>query len=210
MPVNTANLIRLRTMTRNRLGVPASDGFHTPVLLDEDVNLAIDELQSEQRWPWNEAVDTITTVAGTAAYDVPSDWRATRSIIDAEGRELALMSVSDIYMYPSSSQGRPEAYCLYGDQVRIGPIPDTAYTLTHLYYKRHLALVQDTDAMTIPAEYAGVVAAKAAELASLRADDRSAAAAHAAEYLTGLTRIKREVRRATKPIQVRVRPGAWY
>lgn len=205
----SVNLMQLRRRVRSRLGVPVSDQFFTDDVLDDHINLAADVLDSEQWWPWHEVLTTQLVMAGTGGFTVPDDWRATRSLFVGDD-EIINISPADLMLRPANYSGRPEVWAVLGPaRIEIRPFPDTDYTLTHLYYRLRTQLVEDDDTLDVPDQYAGAVIAKAAELLSTREDNRTAAAAHMAEYATWLARMRRDLRRSTGPIRIRVREGSW-
>lgn len=202
------NLMQLRRRTRSRLGVPVADQFFTDDVLDDHINLAADVLDSEQWWPWREAVVTQVILAGGSGFTPPEDWRATRSLFVGSD-EIINIAPSDLMLRPVAWQGRPEVWSIMGNDIEIRPYPDADYTLTHVYYRLRTELIEDDDVLDMPAQYAGAVVAKAAELLSVREDNRPGAAAHLAEYMTWVNRMRRDVRRSTGPIRIRVREGSW-
>jgi hypothetical protein len=60
----TTTLMQLRRLTRSRLGVPITDDFFSDAILDDNVNLAVQAIEAEYRWPWAERVDPVIVTAG--------------------------------------------------------------------------------------------------------------------------------------------------
>jgi len=204
----TVSLMLLRRLTRSRCGIAITDRFNGDDALDDAINQAVQTLETEQRWPWQEAVANPTISAPTTALSMPSDWRATRSLFIGDD-ELSAIAPSDLYLRDLTQSGQPEVFAAIGNAIEVRPVPATDYTFIHLYYRTSAALVDDADALTMPDQFAGAVISKAAELLSIREDDRTAAAAHLAEYLQWVQRIRRDVRRTTGPVRIRVREGSW-
>lgn len=202
-----STLVQLRRLVRQRLGLPVSDDFFTDDVLTDLINLAIDTIEEEYRWPWMETVDA-PTVASDGKVPLPVDYRTTRALF-SDDNELLGVSSSDLLQFPVTYQSRPRQWAQVGDALLVRPRPDTTYVLTHLYYRATVPLVSDYDRPALPSRFAGVVVAKAAELSAQREDDRTAAAAHFADYLAGVTRMRRSLRINTKPVRIRVRPGGW-
>jgi hypothetical protein len=50
-----ATLMQLRRLVRSRLGIPVADDFMPDHVIDDHVNLAIQAIESEFRWPWSDA-----------------------------------------------------------------------------------------------------------------------------------------------------------
>ena len=201
-------LLQLRRRTRSRLGVLVSDQFFDDGVLDDHINLAIDAIQSDHRWPWLETFKTISTVAGQDNYSLPDDWFAARGLYIGDD-ELPLIAPSDLMIRPTDHSGRPEVWAVVNNKVYVRPLPAGVYPMNLLYYRGVQDLENDDDTLDMPNQFSPAVVAKAAELLSLREDDRGAAGAHAAEYAEWLQRMRRSVRRTTGPVRIRVREGSW-
>ena len=203
-----SNLLVLRRDVRNRVGIPIIDSFQGPEVIDSAINAAIRTIDSEHRWPWQERIDTSQTVVDQASVTMPADWRTTRAVYIGDV-EVQQRSPGDLYLWSADDRGRPQIWSLIGGNIYLRPIPDQAYTVTHLYYKTPTLLVEDVDVPDVPQHHEDAIVAKAAELLSIREDDRAAAQAHLAEYLTAIARMRKDVRRSTGPIRIRVREGSW-
>ena len=200
-------LVALRQMVIDRLGVPAHDEFFTPTILDTNINLALTAIESEHRWPWNErAVET--TINGTAELAVPDDWRATRAIIN-KTTEFIEWTYYDLVIRFGTEVALPTHFSLLGRTLYFRPIPPGEIEVVHLYYAEPKLLAADIDEPNLPTQHIGTLVAKAAQLCSVREDDRPSADSHLAEYLQGMDRMRKEVRGTTRPTQIRVRPGSW-
>jgi len=112
------------------------------------INDAI-ELQEGERFAFNERRYTILTVDGTEYYDLSGATLLTSSGAAVETGE-ALLEVDDVVAtinnqplrlcprtqqwfnenQSSTYEGQPADYTIYGQQLRIFPIPDGVYTLT--------------------------------------------------------------------------------
>ena len=112
------------------------------------INDAI-ELQEGERYKFNEKRYTLLTVAAQEYYDLTEP-----TLLASDGSALddgeTLLEIDDIYTTISNNpyrlcprtqqhinewqstsyQGQPADYTIYGQQLRIWPIPDQAYTLT--------------------------------------------------------------------------------
>lgn len=111
------------------------------------INDAI-ELQEGERYAWNELRYRILTVAAQEYYDLEGPTLLT-SAGAAVGAGEMLLEIDDIYTTISNNpyrlcprtqqhinewqstsyQGQPADYTVYGQQIRIWPIPDQEYTL---------------------------------------------------------------------------------
>jgi hypothetical protein len=205
-------LLHLRRLVRSRLGVPAGDQMFTDDQVDDHINLAVDTVDGEQRWPWQEQIDTVNLDEMSPDIALGPGWRATRGLFRDDQTELKLVSPSDVlswYVSSTDVAGLPEVWAPIGDRIVVRPLPSGAVRLVHFFYTQPVWLRSDDDEPDIPDQFIGAVIAKAAELLSTREDDRAAAAAHSIEYRDWIDRMRRDVRRSTTPVQIRVRPGSW-
>jgi len=204
----TTTLSQLRRLTRLRLGIPLSDNFMQDPVLDDHINLAIAEIDSEQRWPWSEVLDDVPITPAIPDIVVAENWRATRAVFDAQ-RELFYVAPGDLLARTSSVGAPPRVWCPLGDRIAIRPATQGDLTLTHYWYRRPAWLREDADQPDIPDQFAGSIVAKAAELLSMREGAGADSTRHHSEYTDWVTRMRRDVRRSTPPTRVRVRPGSW-
>lgn len=203
-------LMQLRRRTRSRLGVPLSDAFFTDDILDDHINLALDVIDSEHNWPWNERHEQVDVgTDGVVALTTPP--RRTMRSVFVQGIELRPISSSDLLRDFGSTPrtGVPSAWAELASEIVVRPVPGEVMKADVVYYVTSIPLAADADMLTMPDQYAGSVIAKAAELLSVREDNGSAAERHAAEYAQWLGRMRRALRRSTGPIQPRVREGGW-
>lgn len=203
----TATLLHIRRLTRSRLGVPASDRFFSDDVLDDHINLAIETIDTEQRWPWFDRIAEITVLSGHREFAVPADWRASRAVF-VDDYELDEIAPADLIRRPATA-GTPQVWTQVDTTIRIDPYPNSDITARLLYYARTTPLSDDRHTMAMPAQYVGAVVAKAAELLCVREDDSTQAESHRAEYASWVARMRRENRRTTGPVTPRVRDGSW-
>ena len=190
----TVPLVTLRKMVRDRLGVPAHDSFFTDPVVTTNVNLAIMSVESEYRWPWAERYVTFQSDA-TGQFSTPANWRATRAVwVDRQQLE-EMAPYMLLERYSSDPVGVPRHFSIINSIVYLRPIPSTDITISHLYFERATLLANDNDEPLIPTEHIGTVIAKAAQLTSIREDDRPSADSHLAEYLTGIERMRKQIPR---------------
>lgn len=204
----TATLIQLRRLTRGRVGIPMSDDFLTDPILDDHINLAVETIEAEYRWPWNEMVEAVTVTSAAPDIPLPTGYRATRAVFDQE-MELSLVSPADIMSWVQETGANPRVWCPMGDVVVIRPTVQDDRTLTHYWARQSVWMRQDEDRTEMPEQFMGAIVAKAAELLSMREGAGADAGRHNADYKDWLTRMRRDVRRSTPSTRVRVRPGSW-
>jgi hypothetical protein len=189
------------------MGVPASDDFFTDTVLNDTINLALEQVDAEQRWPWDEVVDQFPLAVGADTIVLP-DRRATRSVLYKD-TELGMVAPGDLYRVPTTTAGTPEIFAEVEGAITVRPVPTVAVTLTHVGYYQAIALVVDADTSPLPQPYRGAVVSAAAAMLSAREDDQTARAAHLADYQGWIQRMRREVRGTVKPTTPRIRPGSW-
>jgi hypothetical protein len=84
------------------------------------------------------------TASADDYMSVPSDYLVMRNVfLTASGRRFKLQSIGAdalIEMFPSTTSGRPTHYAIIGDELALGPSPDSGYTVEMWYYKRLAAL----------------------------------------------------------------------
>ena len=83
------------------------------------------------------------TVAGQAYYGLPTNYMQMRSF------KLNTTPLTDLdYLTPErmdtvwagSHQGQPKAYTIVGDEIRLGPTPDSIYTMEMLFWQKPVSL----------------------------------------------------------------------
>lgn len=203
-----ANLEQLRDAVRIRLGVPAADAFYSDPTVDNLINEALNAVATEVDWPWLEATETISTVAGTAAYTPAANWTRTKALTINQYDSLLLRSLQEIREIDSTVQGLPLYYCVAAEQIILRPVPDAVYAIIHDYYKIEPALVTNTDTPLMPAPYHSAIVEYAVYLAALRSGEQARMQAAQQGYANWLRRILDNRRRSRSTMRVRVRPGS--
>lgn len=129
----------------------------SPDTLTGFINDAYYDICSRQPWPFLEALATVNTVANQVTLDVPADFdKAIRLVIDSEAARLEPARADDIYSRFNGAltdTGLPVAYYFVGNEVRLYPIPDAAYTITLYYLKVPAALATNTDTPILPTKH---------------------------------------------------------
>lgn len=208
-------LQQLREKVRNRAGVASGDQFITPQVLDDAINQAVFQIDAENRWPWLEATQTVTLVAGTDTYALPTNFDATRSVVlnIAGQASITLYEVAPTVALAqdTASTGRPEGFSISQGSIILIPTPDSngAYTLTHLYYRTSSELVGDDDQPLIPDQFHPAIVAAAASLIASREDKRAMKDACDVDVAQWVRRMRGSLRQSTGPVVPRVRPGSW-
>ena len=202
-----ANLLQLRRMVRNRLGVTAGDSFFRDDVVDDAINNAIATLESERNWPWTLKTVTLTASLTPGVIDLPSDWRSTRALY-FDRHEVAFVPPYELLSYPDD-RGDPSVYSHVGNELHVRAMPSQGAQLKLVYYRTPTLLETDSDEPAIPSEAYPAVVAKAAQLCSTREDDRPSAASHMLEYDQWVTRLMNVGESSKRPVGRRIRPGNW-
>ena len=203
------NVAALMIALRRKMGVDPDDGLLTPDVLVDLLDEANKELEAERDWPWRETSATITTVAGTASYAMPSNWLRTTSIREANEEPMVERTTMDLdYRNPSGVTGQPIEFAVYGSTLTLSPTPDSVRTLTHRYIRDVPQLRWDADEPLMPAMFHAAIVSAAAAVAYERqgADQRAQSAQLTVDRWRG--RMIDDQRRTRGPLRVRVRPGS--
>jgi hypothetical protein len=205
------NLLSLRRAVRTRLGVPVTDDFFADDVLTDTINLAVNQIEEQQMWPWTEALDNPTLPAGTTIVQLPADWRASRSLAVGNpwNYEIPVVAPGDLSRWPYNYMGPPSVWAEIGGGVQVRPLSDGVYPLIHHYYRQTPQLVLDTDMPLMPDRFSGAVVATAALLLAERENNRQKAQLYQADVTNWVNLMRRSVRRFTGPVTPRVRPGSW-
>ena len=201
------SLLFIRKLVRDRMGLPMHDSYFPDQLIDANINLAILSIEETQRWPWNETSSTLVAGADGLSAAVPSDWRATKAIVNSNGDVLG-ECVSYELTKRRKSSGGAGSFCIINDSIEFAPAAGDEEFM-HIYYREPFLLTQDTDVPRLPSVYVGTIVAKASQLCSTREDDRPSASVHMAEFLDGIERMKKDTRATTRPLPKYIRPGGW-
>lgn len=156
------------------------------------LNQGQNNVQTRYIWPFLEAEGTVTTVASTENYDLPTNLRYLHLVRDtSSSRILDFVSISDFYRsIPNpTATGNPYAYRLPGNtqdtstdnpvaQIAFYPIPDAAYTLKIPYYRFLASMVNPNDTSAIPIEFHELMVHYAAKIYWSREGDARANSAN--------------------------------
>ena len=115
-------------------------------LIDEWLQDGVQQIrQRAVEWPWYKATATTTTVAGQAAYSLPtdSDGNTLRDIIYADGPYDPMVRLVErdarraffVANGNTATQGAPQAFSIWGTTLTLWPTPDAEYTVTWYGYR---------------------------------------------------------------------------
>lgn len=212
------DLAAMRTAIRTRIGVPSTDTFYTDTVLTDFVNEALQAVSAEEDWPWLSATTTFATVRGTQNYTPPGDWARTKLLCIDGYDPIEWRSLGEIREWASSITDVPLYFTVEADEILLAPVPGGSYTVKHDYYVDEAALALDADTPLMPSEFHYAVVAFAvhlaharnAEIGSYRGAITGSAAAALQQYAQWLARMRKQRRRQTNPLRIRVRPGGAF
>ena len=132
----------LQTTVATWLGRPADTNIADNVA--DMITLFEAEARRRLKTRFNEVETTLTTVGGTATVALPSDFGEMREIkitdsSDDETLKFAPPAQMD-EAYASLTTDEPILYTIEGTNLRLKPVPDTAYSITILYMQTLPAL----------------------------------------------------------------------
>lgn len=170
----------LRTAVKDRLAIPsAGDALITDTFVNTSLNDALNRISAERDWWWLSATATLTfdTVNGQAT--LPSDFmRANKLVINSA---LAEPIPLEDYLDPSSNDSS-YGWVIYGNYVKITPIPGSSLTGTFYYFRSEPALSGDTSVPLMPVAYHYAIVAYASYLCCARRQDETRASLYLQEY----------------------------
>lgn len=162
-----STLSELRTLTRdNYIKIDPNGKIFGNTVLDSFLNRADFQLQKDwwHKRPQQYANYTVSTVAGTQEYDLPSDF-IKLDLVRYNGSELAKASKTDIKrMYATMTSGNPFAYYIYWTKLWLYPVPNTTGTIDLDYFKKLPTMTSAVDS-TFPEDFDDARAAYASYLA---------------------------------------------
>lgn len=138
------------------------------VRFQDDFYSALNDSQNDicnRKWGFLRTTGTVTTVDGTRSAALPSDFGKMYDIRGAVVITSPSANLGDIiqlmpydqwkneYYDDGSEEGTPTYCYLMGSLIYFSPVPDAAYTVSIIYYKRPTEIADTSTALTIPTEY---------------------------------------------------------
>lgn len=207
------NLVELREKVRTRSAITSGDQYLHQQAIDDAINEALAQIDGEYHWPWLEATQAVSLVSGQGTYALPTDYRATRSVVlgSSSGSNVVLYNVSPTQALAKSSSetGQPQAFAIIGSNMVLLPTPGSGYSITHLYYRQTVELVADADVPLIPDQWHGAVVAAASGNLAIADDRRSMKEQCDADVANWIRRMRNALRRSTGPVTPRIRQNGW-
>ena len=151
------DLASIRSVVRTLTLAETDDVSNTNV--DLFINQGYRWLSTQFRWPWLEATSSITVVASTASYALPSDYRQLWSVEDAEKRRtitrLTLEEALNRWGGDPPTGTDARWYYIFDDNIYLLPVPSANDTARYtLYYQKQLTVMaSDTATPEFAAEF---------------------------------------------------------
>jgi hypothetical protein len=149
----------IRTAVRERADDPTFD----TAKLDRWTNWVLNDIYTRYQFPFMEASKPFTTIANTQEYVLPTiatDIDKIRLLTDTTN-DVVLNYVDPIALEEADPKNettsKPNKWTVYGDTLKIWPIPDGEYEINVMYKKVPTELVNSTDEPEIPNRYMEVV-----------------------------------------------------
>lgn len=148
---------------------------------------------------FRELLDTesYTTSNGVASYALPADFSRLYNveIVDPAGAVLPL-GIETLLGYDTkapSQTGQPQVYVIDGQNLKLWPVPDAAYTVRVRHYRRPATLVNANDVPEIPGVYHHLLVSYALWHCYERENDYQSAQYHKARFDEDLAKCRGEV-----------------
>ncbi len=146
------NVAEYRQAVRLQLGLAADDAVIPDSIVLWALNGAVKSIATEKDWPWLYTEEEVFTTDEDATLPLPSDY--TRTVfITVDGQQPITPRTHIDLARDRTGTGRPWAYVVEANSLRLYPIPDDAYPVVHAFYRSEPELVQETDAPLLPDAY---------------------------------------------------------
>lgn len=126
-------------------------------LIPTFITLTENRLNRELRVRANMVRATTTTTAGQAFYDLPTDLIELRNITydnNSQSHALRYLSPESVSReYGTVLSGQPRAYTNLGNDLKLTPVPDAAYTISINYYSQLRSLGDSVPTNDVLTEY---------------------------------------------------------
>jgi hypothetical protein len=175
----------LRDAVKDRLAIRSDgsgnslDGLITNTFVNTSIDDALNRISMERDWWWLATTASLSfdTTDGDAA--LPSDFmRANKLVInDSPVEPLPL----DTFLDPNADMNA-YGWLVYGNVVKITPIPTTTTAGTLYYFRSEPALATDGASPLMPVVYQKCIVAYASHLCAARRQDEQRAALYLQEY----------------------------
>ena len=183
------NLLDLRNAVKDRLAIRSEgggvslDGLITNAYVNTSIDDALNRVSMERDWWWLATTAPLSFDIVDGDAPLPADFmRANKLVInDYPVEPLPL----DTFLDPNADSNA-YGWLVYGNAVKITPIPTTTTTGTLYYFRNEPALstqsTPDTKSPLMPVVYHKSIVAYASHLCAARRQDEQRAALYLQEY----------------------------
>jgi hypothetical protein len=194
------NLADLRARAREESGILATT-IVSDATFNAYINEAYLELARQRPWPWTRATASISTVAGTATYNLPAGVQQVERIAVRTGSSQRVLdqrsaSDADAFVRPAAAvtgNGLPVEYVVSDDRltVTLFPTPSVTETLT-VVYQATPAVLTGTASPAFDSQFHQLLAYAAALRALIARGDETERVKTFGSFLTsGLVELER-------------------
>lgn len=200
-------LAELRAKINRRTGK-----YLTDEALNDLINEALTALSLEARWPWLDAVATLTWPDDdSSTTPMPFSWQVIKSVTVGRADEYQPRAQRDLDTFDQGVSDFVRGYAVHGRTIELAPAPAAGATVVIRGTRLDGPLVRDTDEPFLPDAYTEAVIHHAAGTVFDRHHDAARREVHMDAYDGWVRRMKRSVRdQAQGPRLPRVRPGAGF
>lgn len=131
-----STLAILRTKLNRELKIDPNNKIWSLEEKDQAINDAYDQIQRDGEYNWreNQTSTTVSLVANTQEYNLPSDFVRLEAII-IDNYPMHKKNYVDVQRLSNTSASKPSEYYLYGSKYGFYPKPDSTYTINFIYRK---------------------------------------------------------------------------
>lgn len=195
------NRLQLRNAVKDRLAIPSDGSGNSldPLITDAFINTSIDDalalISTVHDWWWLQSTASLTFDTTYGAATLPTDFmKAYQLVINSAPVEQLML---DQYLDPNASR-TSYGWTVYGNQIKIVPIPTASTTGTLYYYRGEPALSSDTSAPLMPAVYHYSIVCYASFLCAARRQDEQRATLYMQEYNSRINAMHSDIRSTVK------------
>lgn len=196
---------------RHKLALPSDDQLVPDSDLTISINNGMNAMAADYDWPWLFTSATITTVAGTVAYSLPTRHMRTLWIANEPyGYQLVARQRKQLSRYYGTNfqQDYPFYYTVYGAGIRLAPIPNAVYSLSHTYVAAEAPLTTGAQEPLCPEHFSDLIVLYAGMEEATRLKDFQQRNAFMQDAQTWKLRIKDQIRQEASTLRVQTR-GDW-
>lgn len=164
------NVSEYRAAVRLQLGLAAADAVIPDEIVLWALNGAAKNIATEKDWPWLYNEETADTTEDDSSLPLSSEYTRTVFVTVDGGTPLEPRSHIDLAS-DRTTTGRPWAYTVDANALRLYPVPDDAYPVVHAFYRTEPDLVLETDSPLLPDAYSERLVLEAAIKVAVRTNN---------------------------------------